>query len=180
MTRDVTAGALLIGAGNAWRGDDAAGLHLVQRLRRRLPGVRALELSGEAAELLEAWRESELVVVVDAVSSGAPAGTLHRFDATAEPLPARLLTRSTHGWGVAQAIELGRALGRLPRRLIVYGIEGQDFQFGQTLSPAVERALEEAVELVSRDLGQEILLETSTHRRQPTDRQGAACTSTRS
>ncbi len=111
-----------------------------------------MELSGEAGELLEAWRENEFVVVVDAVSSGAEAGTVHRFDAGEEPLPAQLLTRSTHGWGVAQAIELGRTLGRLPRRLILYGIEGQDFELGESLSPAVERALDEAAERVGGEL----------------------------
>ena len=146
--------ALLIGIGNAWRGDDAAGLHLARRLQPRLEtfGVRVLELSGEAGELLEAWQGSELVVVADAVSSGAEAGTLHRYDATAGPLPARLASPSTHGWGLAQAVELGRALGRLPRRLVIYGIEGQDFQTGRGLTPAVERAVGDAAERVSYEL----------------------------
>ena len=146
---------MLIGIGNAWRGDDAAGLHLVRRLQPRLEalGVRVLELSGEAGELLEAWQGSGLVVVADAVSSGAEAGTLHRYDATAGPLPAQLASPSTHGWGLAQAVELGRALGRLPRRLVVYGIEGEDFLTGRGLTPAVERAVDEAAERLIGELG---------------------------
>ena len=145
---------LVIGIGNAWRRDDAAGLALAGRLRPRLASeARVLELSGEADELLEAWRDSELTVVVDAVASGADPGTIHRFDATAEPLPASLASASSHGWGLAQAVELGRALGRLPGRLIVYGIEGRDFGPGRGLTPAVERAVEEGVERIECELG---------------------------
>ena len=48
---------------------------------------------------------------------------------------------STHALGVAEAIELGRALGRLPRRLLVFGIEGGSFDAGAGLSPEVERAV---------------------------------------
>jgi hydrogenase maturation protease len=47
---------------------------------------------------------------------------------------------SSHGLGVLEAIELGRVLGMLPDRLVVYGIVGRDFQHGQGLSPEVEHA----------------------------------------
>ena len=52
---------------------------------------------------------------------------------------------STHGLGLAEAIELGRALGRLPARLVVYAIEGQGYATGAPLSPPVARAAEEVV-----------------------------------
>jgi hydrogenase maturation protease len=48
---------------------------------------------------------------------------------------------STHALGVAEAIELARALGRLPARLEVYAIEGARFTAGAGLSPAVEQAV---------------------------------------
>ena len=57
----------------------------------------------------------------------------------AGPLPARTL--STHGFGVADAIELARSLGRLPERLDVYAIEGADFGHGDELTPAVAGAV---------------------------------------
>ena len=75
---------------------------------------------------------------MDAVSTGAEPGTLHRFDATAEPLPAELFRSSTHALGVADAVELARELDRLPARLAVYGIEGENFETGEGLTPAVE------------------------------------------
>jgi hydrogenase maturation protease len=59
----------------------------------------------------------------------------------------RNLGASTHGLGVAEAVALGDALGRLPRRLIIIGIEGRRFEVGADLSPEVARAVDEAVRL---------------------------------
>jgi hydrogenase maturation protease len=134
--------ALVIGIGNASRGDDAAGLAVAERIRRAAPpGVEVLELSGEPAALVEAWKDRERVLLVDSCSGGGPAGTVHRFEAGAGPLPAALLRASTHSLGVAEAVELARALNRLPHRLTVYGIEADSFRPG-ALSPSVATAVE--------------------------------------
>jgi hydrogenase maturation protease len=127
---------VVIGVGNAARGDDAAGLIAARRLG-------GLEHEGDPVALLDMWRDADVAVVIDAVSSGAEPGTVHRFDATSAPLPARLRgSTSSHALGLAEAIELGRTLGRLPGRLIVYGIEGERFEAGTELTPAVAAAVE--------------------------------------
>jgi hydrogenase maturation protease len=102
--------------------------------------------------LIDGLVGAESAVVVDAVASGAEPGTLHRFDASAEPIPARVFRSSTHAFGVGEAIELARALGKLPRRVVVYGIEGASFAAGEGLSPAVAEAVELAVAAVLEEL----------------------------
>ena len=92
------------------------------------------------------------VVIVDAMSSGAMPGTVERFDATDGPMPSRRLGASTHTFSVAEAVELGRALGRLPERVVVIGIEGKCFDPGAGLSPEVERGLDQVVDRVLREL----------------------------
>jgi hydrogenase maturation protease len=135
---------ILIGVGNAWRGDDGAGLAVARRVRELAPaGVDAREVEGDATVLVDAWSGAEHVVVVDAAESGAAPGTVRHFDARAQPLPVSSLRSSTHAFGVADAVELGRALGRLPGRLDVYAIEGESFAAGDGLSPSVERAVAE-------------------------------------
>jgi hydrogenase maturation protease len=99
-----------------------------------------LEREGEPTSLIDSWEGAEAVWLVDAVSSGAEPGTVHRHDASARELPARLFDTSTHHFGLAEAVELARALGRLPRTAIVFGIEGASFETGETLSPEVEAA----------------------------------------
>ena len=91
-------------------------------------------------------------VIVDAVRSGAPTGTIHRFDAGAGPLPASLRgVASTHHVGLAEALELARALGRLPARTTVYGIEGISFDAGAPVSAPVVAAIDEVVVLARAD-----------------------------
>jgi hydrogenase maturation protease len=89
------------------------------------------------------WDGAADAVVIDAASSGAAAGTVHRFDATGGALPAwSRSSTSTHAVGLVEAIELARTLGRLPPRLVVYGIEGERFEAGTELTPAVAAAVE--------------------------------------
>ena len=137
---------LIIGIGNEYRSDDAAGLIAARRLRKILPqSVTILEQSGEGTALMDAWNNSAEVIVLDAVSSGKPAGVIHRFAAHAEPVPAVFLRHSTHAFSLAEAVELGRVLEQLPERLIVIGIEGKNFQSGTALSPEVEAAVDRLV-----------------------------------
>ena len=139
----------MIGVGNRWRSDDAAGLEVVARLRHALPeAVELLEREGEPTSLIDAWRGTDVVWVVDAVSSGAPPGTLHRLDAAEHELPADIFRTSTHHFGLAEAVELARAVGALPPRLVVFGIEAARLELGDTLTPEVEDAVGRAAEAV--------------------------------
>jgi hydrogenase maturation protease len=145
--------AIFIGVGNPFRSDDGAGRAVVRRLRGEIPtGVKVLEETGDGAELLEAWKGADAVILVDAVQSGAPPGTIHRLDARTEKLPAWFSHASTHSFGVAEAIELARTMGDLPDQLIVYGIEGLDFSAGTALSPEVAAAVPGAASLILREI----------------------------
>jgi hydrogenase maturation protease len=142
---------IVIGVGNAWRGDDGAGLAVARRLRETAPtGVEVREHEGEASALIDAWAGAAHVVLVDAAASGAPVGAVRRFDARAKALPAQAVRSSTHAFGVPDAVELARALGRLPDRLEVYAIEGADFTAGASLTPAVARAADDLAAALAR------------------------------
>ncbi len=150
----------VIGVGNPYRGDDGAGIAVARRVAAAAPaGVTVVEATGEGAALMAAWETSASVVVVDAVRSGAAPGTVYRFDAARETLPARFFSYSTHAFSVAEAVELARVLGRLPSRLILYGVEGLRYEPGDGLTPEVERA---AAEVAQRVLA-EIDVITRTH-----------------
>jgi hydrogenase maturation protease len=144
---------LFIGIGNPLRGDDAAGLLAARALRAREPdGVEVLELEGEPVDLIEAWAGAEAVVVADAVASGGEPGEVRRIDAVAGPLPAALAGASTHAMGLTEAVELARALDRLPSRLLVYGIEAASFETGADPTPTVRAAAERVAESAATDL----------------------------
>ena len=149
-------GTVVIGIGNRLRVDDGAGVEVAERLRGRVPpGVEVVACSEEPSRLMDAWGGAESVVLVDTVSSGAEPGTLHRFDAGERALPARTFRSSTHAIGITDTIELARALGRLPRRVLVFGVEAGRFTTGAELTPAVESAVEQLVTAVLHDLEEE-------------------------
>lgn len=145
---------LVIGIGNAYRGDDAAGLRVAALLKERAGDrLKVFERSGEGAALMEAWHGASVVILIDAAQSGAPLGTIHYLDANAGTLPRQLLNPSTHAFGVVEAIELARALNQLPPRVTVYAIEGRGFEMGAALSPEVERAAREVAARIIDELG---------------------------
>jgi len=142
----------VIGVGNRWRSDDAAGLLVAQRLRGTT-AAEVVEHEGEPTALLDVWDGADVVWLVDAVSSGSVPGTVHRLDAGTEPLPAALFRASSHLVGLGETVELARTLDRLPARVVFYGIEGASFEAGDGVSPAVAAAVERVVEAIRREAG---------------------------
>ncbi len=137
---------LVIGVGNLDRGDDAAGLEVARALAQHaLPNVVIRESSGDGAALLLDWQRFDMVILVDAMPPYGHAGRILCFDAIARHLPANLFADSTHTFGAAQGIELARALGLLPPTLIIYGIEGREFDIGAPVSAEVTGAIPQAV-----------------------------------
>jgi hydrogenase maturation protease len=143
---------LVVGVGNPDRGDDGAGLLAAGLLRGRLPaGVALLDCRGDPLGLLDLWEGCAAAVLIDA-AAGAQPGRLHRFDAQATSLPANLSPTSSHAFGLAETIALGRVLGRLPAHLVVHAIEASSFGHGAPLSPAVAAAASVAAGRVAAEV----------------------------
>jgi hydrogenase maturation protease len=144
---------VVIGAGNRYQRDDAAGLAVAERLRELAPdGVSVLEAEGEGTALIELWRGADAAIIVDAVRAASSPGTLHRLEAHAGPVSAGLFPASSHAVSIADAVELARALGELPPRLVLIGIEAGSVEAGVGLTAPVERAVGRAVETVLREI----------------------------
>lgn len=145
---------VVIGIGNEYRSDDGVGIEIADRLSKlNLKGAIILKQNGEPTLLMDSWRDAYKTVVIDATSSGASPGTVTRFSATEKPLPTELFHFSTHSFSLADVIELARGLDKLPERLIVYGVEGKNFENGIGLTPEVEKAVEKSIELIIQEIG---------------------------
>ena len=140
---------LVIGIGNPERGDDGAGRAVAGLLKGRLPqNTGLMEHSGEGISLMESWEGVKKIILVDAVFSGAEPGTIHRFDAAEGPFPAFLRKYSTHAFGVGEAVEMARALKRMPERLVFFGVEGASFEAGAEIGPRVAESLDKVSSMV--------------------------------
>jgi hydrogenase maturation protease len=144
---------VVIGVGNSLRGDDGVGQFVVRLMRSEIPpDVRLLEHDGEATALLAELQLARRVWLIDAAQSGAPPGTIHRIDCASSGAIVPRGGVSSHGFGVAEAIGLARALGTLPEHCIVYAIEAADFTPGAAMSPAVMRAAHEVAARILEEL----------------------------
>jgi hydrogenase maturation protease len=165
---DLRARPLVIGVGNAQRGDDAAGVLVLQRLRRLGAGAVAdlVEHSGDGARLLETWQGREHVIVVDAVLGTFP-GDVTWFDVSAARSGFETTAATSHAVGLAQAIEMARVLDLLPPKVEVCAIAAKDFVPFSQPSAAVERAAGRAAMAIAERLAR-------AHRRQRADLARAA------
>ena len=143
------AAVLVLGVGQRDRGDDAVGPAVAERAMELVPPEVTVMKRVEPAELIDAWAGAGLVVVTDAVRSGQPPGTVHVLHACHGPLPVRTGAGGTHDLGLAEMIELGRALQRLPAELVIVGVEAQQFGLGEPMSPQVEACVELAARAVA-------------------------------
>ena len=141
-----TTPVLVIGIGNPFRSDDRVGLEVARRIKRLANDrLKVLEVAGNPLALLDIWKGYDEVLLVDAVSSKSKPGTFQIINVVQQTIPAGIFNASTHNMSVAEAIEMARNLDRLPEQLLIYGIEGENFQFGETLSPRMEGVIEEVV-----------------------------------
>src|SRR6266542_4653657 len=129
----------IIGCDNRNRMDDAAGVLVAERLREM--GIAAEIQSGDTFELIASWEGQEHVILIDAVVTGALCGTVHAWEGNPPRLP-RTQQVSSHGFGLAEALRLGKALHCLPELITVYDIEGREFDIGEKVSPEVLAAVE--------------------------------------
>ncbi len=132
---------LIVGIGNRYRGDDVFGCLVASALASRVGrDVQCLEHDGEPAALMDCWQDKTRVMLIDAVSSGAGPGTIFQFDLARQALPETFNLYSTHAFGVPQAVELARALDKLPPEIHFIGVEGACFDAGEGLSSELAEA----------------------------------------
>jgi hydrogenase maturation protease len=140
---------LIAGIGNTLRGDDAVGPAVVKSIADRLPGgVRGIVSGGDMFALIEEWKNADAVICVDAAASMGSPGRVHRFDLNADEIPRELSLVSSHVFGLAEAIELARALRMIPAHLIVFAIEGHNFKTGSEMTPEILSAAKRVEEQI--------------------------------
>lgn len=143
---------LVVAIGNPDRGDDGVGPAVARELRQRATGVRIFECGGNLLDLIDEWAGYGAAVLVDASGPTGDPGRIRRIDLVDSLLPADFSRNSTHAFGLAETIELARALDQLPRRLIVYLVEGEWFEIGGALSPRVAGTVRKAADAILSEL----------------------------
>ena len=140
---------LVLGVGNLLLRDDGAGLEMLSRLRRYSDqwgdavefvdgGTGGLTLLGEVSG-------RRAVVVLDAVRTGAEAGTVHILRTNDVLTFGRGRTSTAHESNATELFRISELLGERSEELVAIGIEPDLVETGIGLSERVEGAMESAV-----------------------------------
>jgi len=142
----------VIAVGRELRGDDAAAFMLVETLRENpVPGVELVCSDGDVVELLDLFQGQDAVIVLDAYEANPNDPPVMRLDAGKEMLPSTPAC-SSHGLGVAEAVEMAREMGLLPATCIMIAIAGYAFATGSPPSGGLKKRLRMADHLLRKEL----------------------------
>jgi hydrogenase maturation protease len=148
-------GTLVLGLGNTILTDDAAGIIAAQMVREKLtdPDVEVIEASVAGMNLLDLICGYKNLIVIDSMKTSLhDPGKVLRLGL--DEITWHIGVGATHQIGLGTAIELGKGAGlEVPENVVIFGIEVEDnLTFGCQLTPLVEKAMPEAVEMVLREL----------------------------
>lgn len=149
-------GLLVIGCGNVLRGDDAAGPVVVRRLWQRGglgDHVRLADGGTSGMDVAFQMRHADRVLIVDAARTGAVPGTIYRVPGAELASLPPVSGMASHDFRWDNAIAFGHwLLGPLmPEGIEVYLIEGESFEFGESLSPVVDAAIDTVADLIEAE-----------------------------
>jgi hydrogenase maturation protease len=149
--------ALVLGIGQSLRGDDAVGVEAVQLWQTQHPqsagGVKVETIDLPGLHLLDLLEGMNVAILVDAIKVSSSPGTIIQIGPD-ELAAFTLDSRSAHGWGVAETLQLGRTLypSLAKCRISLIGIAGKEYAMGTGLSQEVKAALITVVELIERKI----------------------------
>jgi hydrogenase maturation protease len=145
---------VILGLGNALRGDDGVGPAVIEWLDRQgLPsGVETIDGGTSGLDIVSILMGRERAIIVDAADIGQAAGRWVRFTPNEARLQANAMSLSLHSAGLAEALALGAALNVLPPTVIIYGVQPQTLDWVAQLSNEVQAAVVEVGQAILREL----------------------------
>lgn len=143
----------VFGIGSSF-GDDRVGWTVIEKLQQKselipyIPKQLQLQkLDRPYTELLEYMQEARTVILIDAIKSGSPLGTIHQYENPQFENNTNLF--STHRMGVIQTLQLGSALNDLPKKLFLYGVEIDQIYYRESISNAIGTAASSLAEIIT-------------------------------
>ncbi len=140
---------IIVGIGNPYRGDDAAGWAVIDGLKETAgSAIKLVKLQGDIAELIDIFAHHKSVYLVDACRSSELVGAWQRIDVHKQPIIEDNPQTSTHGFSLGQAISLAKNLDQLPNKLILYAINGMHYSISDELSPPVAKSVNSVIKAI--------------------------------
>lgn len=148
---------LVLGVGNILLTDEGIGVRVVEALERRyqIPdGVEVMDGGTAGMELLASIASREHLILIDAVNTGASAGTLVRL--VDEQVPALFKTKiSPHQLGISDLLGVLTITGEMPKNMTLFGVVPYSLDTAVELSELMQPKLELLLDLLVAELQQQ-------------------------
>jgi hydrogenase maturation protease len=145
---------LILGIGNVLMTDDSLGIRVINELERRFrfpENVELLDGGTSGIELLSYIVNRDYLIIIDAIKSDFPPGTVVRVEG--EDVPARFMTRiSPHQLGLSDLLAAATLTGELPKQMVLFGIEPKRVALGLEMTDEVKGSFEKLVSIVVDEL----------------------------
>jgi len=128
---------VVIGLGNLLLSDEGIGVHLIRRLSERqdkFPLVEFIDAGTGGMNVLHLIANRKKAVIIDCVKMGKKSGTIRRFEPADVQTTKKMTHFSLHEADILRIIELSRQLGECPDQIVIFGIEPESLELGQSLS----------------------------------------------
>lgn len=143
----------IMAVGNPLYGDDGVGAAVLERIRDGdlFPGAELIDAGVDALSLIDRFDEA-LHIIIDAARMGQAPGRVLRFTPDEVRLRIRGDHLSLHGFGLAEAFAMADAIGRMPRRVVILGVEPAVVAIDKGLSGVVAEAVPEVLRLIHAEV----------------------------
>ena len=142
---------LIIGVGNPYRCDDGIGPAIIETLRIK-PDASFVVVDGgtDGLALLDLIGEYDRAIIIDAVQMLESPGTVKLFTLAEAKIKVTSDGLSTHGFGLAQMLQLVERLG-IKTTIKIIGIQPKHLGFGEHLSAEVQQQIPEILHLIEQE-----------------------------
>ncbi len=145
---------LIAGIGNLLFSDEGIGVHVIKELEKQnLPeGVELADIGTATFELVRWMEGKDKVIIVDAVLSDQPAGTIFKLSPQNLRAAEGKFSASLHQFGVVEALESSALLGHRPE-VVILGIVPKDYQsLGTELSDELKQSMQKIVQAILQEI----------------------------
>jgi len=145
---------LIAGIGNLLLGDEGIGVHVIRELSKKaLPEeVELAEIGTATFELARVMQGKDKVIIVDAVLTEEPPGTIFKLTPNDFKGGERKLLTHLHQYGIIEALESAALMGTTPD-VVIFGITPKDYQTPSLeLTPELKRFLPGIVEAILTEI----------------------------
>lgn len=146
---------LILGVGNILLSDEGVGVHVVRRLQEvaQLPEeVQVLDGGTKGMDLLPYLEGVSRLIIVDAMETGGPPGTIVRL--AGDQVPVYLSRKmSPHEIGLPDMLFAAKLQDLYPEEVVIWGVQPATTEVGLELSPPVAAKMDLLVEKVLAELG---------------------------